>query len=136
LTFRWHEEMYAVPLAAVREVARPKRITPVPSGSSPWLGATVLHGDVLPVADVRGMFGLTAERERVPDGCVIVVETTSDAGEPVGLWVDAVCEVAHGAEVDAGRADHPNAAMLMSRARIEDGVEIGVLDLAQVFAAL
>lgn len=142
LTFCWGEEPYAVPLATVREVARPGRITPVPGGSASLVGAIVLHGDILPVADVRGLLGLPPDPERMSDACVIVIKRQNSLNEPVGLLVDRIHEVRH-APADAigdreltpdRRPSTPR--LLAGQVRAEDGSLINVLDVPQVLAAL
>jgi purine-binding chemotaxis protein CheW len=135
LTFRWGEETYAVPLAAVREVARPGRLTPVPGESATLVGATVLHGDILPVADVRGMLGLAADPGPMSDACVIVIKERSvqgGPGEPVGLLVDAIREVWQAPEDSLEKVSQ----LLAGQAHADDGSVVNVLDVPQVLAAL
>ncbi len=140
LTFHWGEEVYAVPLAAVHEVARPSRMTPVPGNSRTVIGAIVLHGEVLPVADVRGVLGLAVPPERTSTGHVIVVRDRGNPADLIGLHVDAIGEVlhVHEAEIRAQEdgSQSPSSGFFSGYVQSQDGDVIRVLHLPQVLSAL
>lgn len=140
LTFCWGEETYAVPLAAVREVARLGRMTPVPGGSPTVIGAIVLHGEVLPVVDVRSVLGLALPSERTNAGNVIVVRDQSSPADLIGLYVDAIGEVLYVQEdqikEQGSDARSPSSGLLSEQIQPQEGGVIRVLHLPQVLGAL
>jgi chemotaxis signal transduction protein len=88
VVFRLDGTDYGIPISRVREVRHPGRITTVPHGN-PFLGVANLRGEVVPVLDIRKVFGL---RERPPDDRARVV-VADVGGVWTGLVVDAVREV-------------------------------------------
>jgi purine-binding chemotaxis protein CheW len=87
LSFLLGNEEYVVPVDRVREVLRPKEITPVPYTADYLLGVCSLRGTVMPVIDLNRRLGLAAtakdEKSRI-----IVVSLGQD--DQVGLFVDRV----------------------------------------------
>lgn len=53
-------DWYAVPLASIREVLEPRRITPLPEAPSSLLGVVNMRGEVVPVFDTGLLLGLAA----------------------------------------------------------------------------
>jgi purine-binding chemotaxis protein CheW len=94
LAFLLGIEEYAVRVLQVREIIGLQEMTPVPQTPAYVRGVINLRGKVVPVVDLRRKFGLPAA-EVTNRTCIIVVQTPGAAGPvPVGLLVDAVCEVA------------------------------------------
>lgn len=91
VTCRLGEAEFGLDLAAVQEVVRYPRITPVPFAPHYVAGITNLRGNLLPVIDARSLFGL-AGRARSDADRVVVVNLD---GVPTGMIVDAVREVMH-----------------------------------------
>lgn len=56
IVFRLDERRYALPLAAVERVVRAAEVTPLPGAPAIVLGAIDIHGQVLPVLNVRRRF--------------------------------------------------------------------------------
>ena len=84
-------EVFALPVAPVREVVRVDTITRVPHAPKPIRGVTNRRGRVIPVIDLRLRIELpSAELGRASR--VIVV---SSRGRLLGLLVDAVHQVIH-----------------------------------------
>ena len=81
---------YAIPIERVREIVRPRRLTPVPRTPAYLLGVLSLRGDIVQVIDLRRRLGL-APAEAAPSSRIVVL-TAGDDGV-AGLWVDAVREV-------------------------------------------
>jgi purine-binding chemotaxis protein CheW len=81
--------LYAVPIAAVREIVNPLALTALPHSPPSVAGVANHRGSVIPVVDLRARFGLPA----APDPRRlkwILVEVESRL---VGLVVDGVTEV-------------------------------------------
>src|SRR5258706_15693017 len=89
LTFFWGEELYALPLGEIREVAKMGPLTPVPGLPAILLGAVNLRGEVLAVADVRTLFGL--ERGRLAAGSRLV--DFPFGAERLGILADPPVEI-------------------------------------------
>ncbi len=96
LTFRLEQEIFGVPIDTVREVLDYVPVTRVP-GSVDFLNGVInLRGAVVPVADIRIKFGMTATTQ-MEGTCIIVVEVDAAAEEgkiAIGVLADQVMEVA------------------------------------------
>lgn len=90
LAFLLGAEEYVVPVDQVREVLKPREITPVPRTPDYLLGVCSLRGAVLPVVDLARRLqhapGLRDEKSRI-------IVTGTDADDRVGLLVDRVRSV-------------------------------------------
>ena len=93
LTFKLHDEMFALDIGKVREVLDYTTITRMPQMPDFMLGVINLRGSVVPVVDMRTKFGM-AVTEKTVNTCVIIVEVSMD-GESVvlGALADSVQEV-------------------------------------------
>lgn len=92
LTFMLGDEMFAVPIAAIREVIEFNGLTRVPLAPTAVPGVLNLRGAVVPLVDLSARLGrgATAIGRRT---CVVIVEVGSaDATQPIGVLVDAVRE--------------------------------------------
>lgn len=74
VSFRLDHQRYALPLAMVERVVQSVEVTPLPSAPAIVLGAINMHGQVLPVLNVRRRF-LLPEREVVPTDWFLVAHT-------------------------------------------------------------
>jgi len=129
ITFTWGTELYAVPLADTREVAKITTITPVPGLPPALLGAMNLRGDILPVVNARVLLGLE-QGQISPTARLIIV---AHAVEMVGLLVDSIGDVL---EVPAtGRQVAPSD-LIARQEVLHDGRLLNVLDLRRVLSAL
>ncbi|MEH3159758.1 MAG: chemotaxis protein CheW [Sphingomonas taxi] len=90
-------EMFAVPLAEVKEIIRVPDVVRMPLSPPALLGLSNLRGTVLPVLDLRRLFNLPDVQ---PDDASRVV--VLDQGQPVGLMVDRMANVV---TVDADRVE-------------------------------
>ena len=90
LTFALGAEEYGVDVLAVREIIGMLDITPVPRAPECVRGVVNLRGQVIPVIDLRLCLGMPAVAYHA-ETCIVVAEVE---GEPIGLIVDHVSEVA------------------------------------------
>jgi len=93
LTLGLADEVFAVEAAVVREILDLVPVTEVPN-ARPFVGGLVnVRGKVVPLADLRVVFGM----ERTPptvDTRVVVIEADIDGeATPVGILADKVHEV-------------------------------------------
>jgi purine-binding chemotaxis protein CheW len=92
LTFVLGSELFALPIARVREVIEVHGLTRMPLSPNVVPGVLNLRGAVIPVVDLSARIGRlpTAVGRR---SCIIVVEVEDEgAVAPVGVLVDAVSE--------------------------------------------
>lgn len=93
LTFMLGEEAFALDVGKVREILEITTITKVPRTPEFMRGVFNLRGSVVPVVDLRLLFGM-GRSERTVDSCIIVVEVNLDGETLVlGALADAVQEV-------------------------------------------
>jgi purine-binding chemotaxis protein CheW len=83
------EQMFALDIMTVREIRGWTASTPLPHAPPYVLGMINLRGAVLPVLDLSARLGLPP-RSPAASSVVVVAEL---AGRPVGLLVDAVCDI-------------------------------------------
>jgi len=81
-------EMFAVPLEQVKEIIRVPDVVRMPLSPPALMGLANLRGTVLPVLDLRHLFGLPPVLSDDASRVVVL-----DHGHPVGLMVDRVANV-------------------------------------------
>lgn len=93
LTFRLGNEEYGISILAVVEIIKMMSITAVPRAPRYVRGVINLRGNVIPVVELRGKFGM----EFIADDaqtCIIVVNVESKCSSvQMGILVDTVSEV-------------------------------------------
>jgi chemotaxis signal transduction protein len=118
-------ESYALAVENVLEVAELGEIAPVPGARGAVLGVRNLRGEVLPVFDLAVVFGIPRTE---PPLRLLVAE---HEGKRAGFAIDAV--------TDVGELDDPaeeTDSTFLQGATLDDGVLVGVVDVARVFNAL
>jgi len=93
LTFALANEQYGLEILKVREIIGYMEITAVPQTPSYVKGVINLRGQVIPVVDLRGKFGM-ATTDVTDQTCIIVVEIAQQGRTfNTGIVVDHVQEV-------------------------------------------
>lgn len=93
LTFKLDDEIFALDVAKVREILDFDTVTKVPQTPDFMRGVINLRGSVVPVIDMRLMFGMTGT-EKTVNTCIIVVEIMADDETIIlGALADSVQEV-------------------------------------------
>jgi purine-binding chemotaxis protein CheW len=128
VVFRIDGAPYAIAVERVREIVRPRPITPVPRLPEAVVGVISLRGQVLQVVDLRRRLGLAAAAG-APRGRIVVAHDGD--GRVAGLLVDAVEEVAAVAE-DAFCAVPGGAPGVVERLFRRAGRFVSVVDLDRV----
>lgn len=100
LAFRLDGDLYAVPVATIREIVRPPPITPVPRAPRAILGIMSGRGRVVTIIDARRKLGLP----EAPIGGRTRILVTENGAERIGLLVDEVLMVYRLAEGEIERA--------------------------------
>lgn len=94
LTFDLHEETFALEATLVREILDLLPETLVP-GAAPLVGSVVnFRGKIIPIADLRLAFGLTAADPTVDSRIIVIELETENGGILLGIRTDKVHEVA------------------------------------------
>lgn len=89
--FKLGELDIGLALASVERVVRAVAVTPLPGAPSAILGMVDVHGDVVPVADMRARLGLSP-RPLHPDDHLVLARTPR---RRLALAVDAAAGVVH-----------------------------------------
>lgn len=89
VSFRIEPEIFALPVAHVREVIRVDNLTRVPHAPFPVRGITTLRGQILTVVDLRRRLGLGATELRAESRILVV----SVGRRTLGLLVEGVDQV-------------------------------------------
>lgn len=90
LTFLLEEERYGLPLERLEEVLDPPSLAPVPGSPVHVLGVASIRGEVVPVLDLRSVFGHPAGSVAAERARVLLLGKQDDR---LGLLVDSVAEV-------------------------------------------
>ena len=135
LTFALADEEYGIGILKIKEIIGMMPITTVPQTPEFVKGVINLRGKVIPVADLRLMFGME-EIKYTERTCIIVVDIMGASGSVMmGVVVDSVSEVLNisGEDVE----DTPtfgtklDTEYISGMAKIEGGVKI-LLDIDRV----
>jgi purine-binding chemotaxis protein CheW len=102
LTFVLDNEVFAVDVARVREILEYTTVTRVPKTRKYMRGVINLRGGVVPVVDMRVLFGMS-EADTTVNTCIIVMEIVADGTAfVIGALADSVREVM---ELDPGQIE-------------------------------
>lgn len=131
LTFVLNNEEYGIEILKVREIIGVMPVTLVPQSSLHLKGIINLRGKVIPVFDLRMIFGM-AEKEYDNETCIIIVNVKGDLA---GIVVDTVSEV-----MDVNNADIEfaadiekkiNAQFILGISKVKDRIRI-LIDIEHV----
>lgn len=89
MTFRLAEQMYALPIEPVVRIIEMVTITPIPHVGSTVEGVINVHGEPIPVINLRRHFGLS----EVPLGLRTPIVLVQSGKQTFGLIVDEVTDV-------------------------------------------
>ena len=89
VSFQLDKELYGIEITKVREIILIAEITRIPQTPHYVKGLINLRSTVIPVIDLRSLFGLQ-EGELTDDSRIMVLQA---GGKTIGIVVDAVSEV-------------------------------------------
>lgn len=120
LTFCLDSHCYALHLAAVERVVRMVSATPLPHAPEIVTGVINVHGQIIPVVDIRKRFRLPS-REATSSDQIIIARTST---RPVALIADTTTGVLECAEQDfvAAEAIVPGTQYIDGVAKLRDGI--------------
>lgn len=98
-------ERYGIDLADVAEVLPPLRATPVPGAPAVFSGVINIHGEILPVMDLRRFLSLDA----IEDGSIARIILLSKDGRKMGLQIERVEQIRRIERRELLNASHGNA---------------------------
>ena len=113
LVFKLDGGAYALPIERVREIVRPRALTPMPHVPAEILGVLSLRGEIVQVIDARRRFALPA---LAPARESRVIVMTSEGGGVAGLLVDAVREVLRVDEAELRPPTHAESGLIVALA--------------------
>lgn len=120
ISFSLGEQRYALRLSAVDRVIRAVEISPLPQAPEIVAGIINLHGQVIPVINMRRRFHLP-ERDIALTDCLVIAHT---ARRLAGLVVDAVTGVIEYPEQSIAGAESilPGLEYLEGVVKLQDGL--------------
>jgi len=92
LSFRIKDELFAFDTDSVRNILELGTITRVPNTKEHFNGVINLHGNIIPVVDLRMMMGMK-NIEDTKDTVIVVLSDHGQTDSMIGLIVDGVKEV-------------------------------------------
>lgn len=92
ISFFINKEVFAFDTLKVRNILELDKVTWVPNTKAYLLGVINLHGNIIPIADLRVMMGVD-HVENSADTAIIVVSNDDKKESLIGLIVDDVKEV-------------------------------------------
>jgi purine-binding chemotaxis protein CheW len=122
LVFNLDENRYALHLSAVQTVVRAVEFTPLPKAPDTITGIINMHGNVIPLVNVRRRFRLP-ERDIHPSNQLIVALTAKRTVALVADNVEGVIEYAD-EKIAAPEAILPNMEYIKGVAKLSDGMVI------------
>jgi len=126
--FSLDEPRYALPLSLVERVVRIVEITPLPKAPDIVMGVINMHGQVIPVINVRRRFRLSEREIRLEDQ-LIIAKTVK---RMVALVADSVSGVRRLEERELGisKQELPYAGYIEGVVKLEEGLFL-ICDLDQ-----
>jgi len=92
LSFKLQDEFFAIDAMRVNHILEVPEITKVPNTPDFMVGVLNLHGNIIPVVDLRLMMGFT-NTELTNDSAVVVINPEEQQDSSLGVIVDMVKEV-------------------------------------------
>jgi chemotaxis signal transduction protein len=96
LLIRLSDRRFGLPLAAVERVMPMAFVLPLPESQSDLIGVLNLHGEILPVIDLRPRLGMTTPAMNADQRLVLVC-----GSDRFLLWVDAIEDVLPAADAQS-----------------------------------
>jgi purine-binding chemotaxis protein CheW len=127
LTFEVANELYALPIGGVLEVAEVGQMTCIPTLPTRIGGVMNYHGDALPVMCCSSLFEIDESQLSEPSNVLVISDRSSDVAR-LGIPVDRVLGLVDGSMADTAEADP-----LVERRSIQGRVA-NVLDPPQLVA--
>nr|WP_243393335.1 chemotaxis protein CheW [Leptospira perolatii] len=101
LSFEVDKELFGIDILHIHEILKPVQITRIPNVDDYILGVINLRGEIIPIMDLKKLFGL-GFAEVLPSTRIIVVVQAEKRG---GLLVDSVKQVIKVHEDKVSKAD-------------------------------
>jgi len=129
--FRMDRQHYALPLDHVIRAVRMVTFTPIPDAPQSVLGIINMAGQMLPVIDLRRLFGQTGKDPELQD-FLLIIQTQ---GQIVAVIVDEVLNVL---EFTSKQVEFPPAALLQSRFLVaavqQENFLVWILDVSRLLS--
>jgi purine-binding chemotaxis protein CheW len=138
ITFKLGDEIFAIPVAQVREVLDLTQITKVPTAPEYMRGVVNVRGSAIPVVDLRLKFGLPPVDDSVNTRIVVLELSLDGEVTVVGGIADSVHNVV---EFEPGEITEPPRIAMRWRSDLilgmgrRDDLFIIILDIEKIFAS-
>jgi len=138
ITFKLGDEIFAIPVAQVREVLDLTQITHVPTAPPYMRGVVNVRGSAIPVVDLRRKFGLPPVADSVNTRIVVLELHLDGETTVVGGIADSVHNVI---ELEADEITEPPRLAMRWRSDVicgmgrRDDQFIIILDIDKIFAS-
>jgi purine-binding chemotaxis protein CheW len=137
LSFKIHDEFFALDAMRVNHILEVPEITRIPNTPSFMIGVLNLHGNIIPVVDLRLMMGFE-NVEFTNDTAVVVINPEEQQDSSLGLIVDMVREVVEteGLEIKPTVADKEESMLKNFHGTFSmDGQFVHIIDIEELVAA-
>lgn len=133
VTFSVEGEIFAAPMAPVQEIIRVPSLAQVPLAPPSLLGLANLRGRILPIVNLRRIFGLADVKDTDATRALVI-----NLGTPLGFVVDRVASVIAVDEANIEPASSigssVDARLLTGVVKMANGEIIMILDFAELIA--
>ena len=137
LSFKIHDEFFALDAMRVNHILEVPDITRIPNTPSFMVGVLNLHGNIIPVVDLRLMMGFE-NVEFTSDTAVVVINPEEQQDSSLGLIVDMVKEVVEteGLEIKPTVADKEESMLRNFHGTFSmDNQFVHIIDIEELVAA-
>lgn len=137
LSFKIHDEFFALDAMRVNHILEVPEITRIPNTPSFMVGVLNLHGNIIPVVDLRLMMGFE-NAEFTSDTAVVVINPEEQQDSSLGLIVDMVKEVVEteGLEIKPTVADKEESMLRNFHGTFSmDNQFVHIIDIEELVAA-
>ncbi|WP_291855962.1 chemotaxis protein CheW [Marinilabilia sp.] len=137
LSFKVHDEFFALDAMRVNHILEVPEITRIPNTPDFMVGVLNLHGNIIPVVDLRLMMGF-GNPDFTNDTAVVVINPEEQQDSSLGLIVDMVKEVVEteGLEIKPTVADKEESMLRNFHGTFSmDGQFVHIIDIEELVAA-
>ena len=131
LVFQLEDHAFAIPVSAVRQIIRAVEVTSVPNGPPFLVGVINLHGNMIPVFDIRKQLDLPPNPIRVSDR-IIVLEVAARPVCFISDEIDGIIELNPETAQDASTI-YPEMANYLRGVAKKDDRTVLIYDIGKLF---
>jgi len=132
LSFKLNEKEYGIPISGVLRIIRMAAITPVSELSKYHLGVINLHGQIVPVLDIKQCLGLQRRTANLHD-CIIILEVDD---RKAAIIVDTIIDIIEANASDIAHTNEPTrmSQYIESMLKLDNGKVLPIFSPASILA--